>query len=41
MSCTAGTPLTLRAGLLSGLAYWHFVYKMTTDLSQATAQLCC
>ncbi len=26
-----GTPPTLRAGLLSGRAYRHFVYTMTTE----------
>jgi hypothetical protein len=32
-----GTPLTLRAGLLSGRAYRHFVYTMTTESLQRQA----
>ncbi len=31
MEQVPGTPLTLRAGLLSGRAYRHFVYTMTTE----------
>jgi hypothetical protein len=34
MEQVPGTPLTLRAGLLSGRAYRHFVYKMTTESLQ-------
>jgi hypothetical protein len=36
-----GTPLTLRAGLLSGRAYRHFVYKMTTESLQSGCPRCC
>jgi hypothetical protein len=34
-----GTPLTLRAGLLSGRAYRHFVYKDDRIFPEADAQL--
>ena len=34
-----GTPLTLRAGLLSGRAYRHFVHKDDRIFPEAAAQL--